>query len=769
MTKSHNPNRFPRSVFSVSREEFWGETDSPDKRAALKLNFTNDSKFKKLPPDIQGHVYIVGPVGSVDSPKVKVPDQTVEGIAPALEGIDPTFDGTVLLFNGDGMIYRLDFNKPNEGVKLSSRLVKPPCYYADLATQNIDEYKKYKYETVGITRIGPLGIRNQLNTALLAIKFPSEDRARLLVTWDVGRPYEIDPYTLETVTPVGSNFEWNEGSKMTDLLFQSPAPFPAIQSSAHPYFVIDNNECVGIDNNRSVGYVFTVNITRSLSNVFSQTIPWTNIVEYIENIFCKNKKKSRTPSLKNLLAFGKDVTNLLQFKSLDILIVILQVIRGIINFFIGDLVEIVQWDGSSELRKWKVYHNWRPIAISQSAHQIGVTEDYIIIIDTAFKMSIAELLPSLKRKRDSRVEKWIRKIFDHPQLADNRVFIISRQDLKEDKKIVHTRKLLIPLESAHFLVNYKNPNGKITIHFSHVCAFDAAETLSKFDYKEKVVDEDQKEENFSTCGNLPYGVMYSPVDISRLSYHVIDGETGKVYYKNILMDIDLTWGPAIYAYRFGCNYATTPEKLEDIYWLSFGCWEELLSSHILELYKNYKYREIGIEVMEQIIKQGRKNNLLHLKITYKDNGGKTDNQPDELSIVDSYQFPEGHIALSPQFIPSKSSSDQSAQNSFEQTDGYLVCLVQYGEITQPTEVWIFDAKNLKDGPLCKLSHPELNIGFTVHSTWLEEAKERTADYNIPIREDYEKIVDQQSSNDIKKLFEDYIYPQKEARKSDKVI
>jgi hypothetical protein len=191
----------------------------------------------------------------------------------------------------------------------------------------------------------------------------------------------------------------------------------------------------------------------------------------------------------------------------------------------------------------------------------------------------------------------------------------------------------------------------------------------------------------------------------------------------------------------------------------------LFSSHIRELYKNYKYREIGIEVMEQIIKQGRKNNLLHLKITYKDNEGKTDNQPDELSIVDSYQFPEGHIALSPQFIPSKSSSDQSAQNSFDQTDGYLVCLVQYGEITQPTEVWIFDATNLKDGPLCKLSHPELNIGFTVHSTWLEEAKERTADYNIPIRKDYEEIVAKQLP-DIQQLFEDYIYPQKEAKKSE---
>ncbi|MEO0769827.1 MAG: hypothetical protein AAFY72_10400, partial [Cyanobacteria bacterium J06649_4] len=36
------------------------------------------------------------------------------------------------------------------------------------------------------------------------------------------------------------------------------------------------------------------------------------------------------------------------------------------------------------------------------------------------------------------------------------------------------------------------------------------------------------------------------------------------------------------------------------------------------------------------------------------------------------------------------------------------------------EIWIFDAQNLAAGPQYKLSHPLLNFGFSLHSTWLAE-------------------------------------------------
>jgi carotenoid cleavage dioxygenase-like enzyme len=138
----------PQSIMSATREEL---DDIP-------MNINGE-----LPGDLLGHVFIVAPVGSVES------------------GGLPFKDGDSLL-NGDGMIYRLDFDRPGE-VRVKTRLVKPPDYYADKATQPGGEYEKYKFLNRGIARLSmSLGLRNQLNTAFLPMKFAADSCDRLLVT-----------------------------------------------------------------------------------------------------------------------------------------------------------------------------------------------------------------------------------------------------------------------------------------------------------------------------------------------------------------------------------------------------------------------------------------------------------------------------------------------------------------------------------------------------------------------------------------------------------
>ena len=116
---------------------------------------------------------------------------------------------------------------------------------------------------MGILRFSEkLGARNQLNTAFLPMKFSEEEGYRLLATWDIGRPYEIDPETLEVITPVGSNSEWRAMNPlMADLPFQPPFPFPLVQGSAHPCFDFHTKE------------MFTVNTGRSLTTFLSQLRP----------------------------------------------------------------------------------------------------------------------------------------------------------------------------------------------------------------------------------------------------------------------------------------------------------------------------------------------------------------------------------------------------------------------------------------------------------------------------------------------------------------
>lgn len=328
---------FPRSVLSVNRDEFGNKEDNPDaQNLPLKMNV----KDGKLPLDLQGHVFIVAPVGSIDSP-----DDKGDKSNPTNSTVYPSSDGTTPLYNGDGMIYRLDFDNLEAGAFLSSRLVKPPCYYADAATDKCQKYQNLKFRNYGITRLGSLGVRNQLNTAFVPLKFSQAESERLLATWDVGRPYEIEPKTLETVTPVGRKDEWKEVTNIS-LPGRPPQPFGVIQTSAHPCFDPHTRE------------MFTVNIGRSLSNVFSQLLPIGYIFKEFFDWFwhglktkinAKEREPITLPELEEKkLSLGKKLATIVES--------IWKFLRGLIGIFTDNFVYLMTWDGSGSLQKWKVLH-----------------------------------------------------------------------------------------------------------------------------------------------------------------------------------------------------------------------------------------------------------------------------------------------------------------------------------------------------------------------------------------------------------------------------
>jgi len=168
--EQHPSPSFPKSILSVSREEFDGR-DAEHQPLKLTVKKGISKEEVKLPPDLQGHVFIISPVGSVASVSVsRKNNKDVNGCQDednydAKLTVLPSKDGWTPLFNGDGMMYRLDFE--NGDAHLMTRIIKTPCYYADEATHNCEEYKNLKFEDVGITRLSlkSLGVRNQVNTA----------------------------------------------------------------------------------------------------------------------------------------------------------------------------------------------------------------------------------------------------------------------------------------------------------------------------------------------------------------------------------------------------------------------------------------------------------------------------------------------------------------------------------------------------------------------------------------------------------------------------
>jgi hypothetical protein len=83
----------------------------------------------------------------------------------------------------------------------------------------------------------------------------------------------------------------------------------------------------------------------------------------------------------------------------------------------------------------------------------------------------------------------VRNLLEHPPSPNSTLYIVDRNQLKrgqiplkgEPEVEVVAQKVVIPLEACHFLVDYENPDNKITLHVAHICAWDVAEWLRSYD------------------------------------------------------------------------------------------------------------------------------------------------------------------------------------------------------------------------------------------------------------------------------------------------
>jgi carotenoid cleavage dioxygenase-like enzyme len=178
----------------------------------LELDVDLEILSGTLPTDLSGHVF-------------------VNSARPAGTG---TF-----VFNGDGLIHRIDFGQSRP--RLVTRFVKSPCYYADQATKGTGD----GFQDNGLARISrSLGARNQGNTAFLPL-----GPDRLLATYDAGRPWELDPVTLDVATPVGRHSEWRTAMDIPAAMqrFVMGNVFPLVMASAHPVWDSHTQEFFGIN------------------------------------------------------------------------------------------------------------------------------------------------------------------------------------------------------------------------------------------------------------------------------------------------------------------------------------------------------------------------------------------------------------------------------------------------------------------------------------------------------------------------------------------
>jgi carotenoid cleavage dioxygenase-like enzyme len=525
----------------------------------------------KLPADLSGHAFIIGAL--------------------------PYPDGT-FIFNGDGMVLRVDLDPGAPRVKTA--IMRTPCWHADQALLK-EPGHPWSFVNLGIVRLSStLGIRNQLNTAFQ----PMGDR--LLVTYDGGRPYELDVHTLELITPVGSMEEWRDSIPFVQ------GPFRAHMSTAHPCW------------DEHTGELWTVNFGAQFGDVEAFT-------------------------------------------------------------------DVIRWDGQGALRRWTLVDAQdKPVAITQSVHQMTLTQDYLVIVDCAFLVENEQFFdPNIAR----------------PQEPDAAVYIVERAALKADATRVTARRLVIPREIVHLTADYENPDGKITLHVVHACATDASEWLRAGD----------THPDGSPVDPALVGYLAAGTDSSPIGRHVIDGKSGKLVSSRHFSRRDY-WSPIFFTHQG--NMA--PGRFEHLFFNASGFQDELLTTRMLDLYRDYPHRTVPIAEVGGT----RPGVLFHF-------------DPQRSGVLDSYTMPPGRALGSPQFIPRAGARDSA--------DGYILCTVVSDDtrpgLTSGHEFWLFDARDLSKGPLARLSHPELRFGFTLHTTYLPTLKPRASTYRIAPAADYAKLLE----------------------------
>ncbi len=761
-----------------------------------------------LPDDLHGHAFFMGPGGFLNSKP-----QGADGL------IHPSADGTPL-FNGDPLLHRLDFGGGK--VKITSRIPRTPCFYTERHFLSKADKKRYpyRYANHGLARLSfQLGFRNEVNTAVVPMRFNKAEGNRLIITWDAGRPFEIDPLSLEIATAVGFNQEWREWIPL-------PLPFGIVNTAAHPAFdphpapeaaVSDGGgaRLFSLNYGKSIGTALHPIRKRFADAPFDRKdadlqADFDELITLAERLLGGARRLLRLilwlekrlhpwlghslrGGLRGLLRPSRAVlgsavaaptvgkrhvaSELLALleeqleegaqKTTDHvkeLLRLLKVARGLLADAdkMADFVDLISWDGQQQqLQKWAVRvedgsgsSDGSP-RILQSMHQMGVTQDYVILMDTVFKLGVEQLLTAPSPEYPA-VERALRNLLDFRQSDYTVLYIISRCDLRSDRKKVTARRVKIPRGTAHFLVDYDNPGGQITLHCAHNIGWDAAEWNRPFD------DYDNAPFPGFSQGTFPgvVGMATGSTDINVLGRYVVDGKTGIMDESKTMLaedpGRDLTWMLALCAW---CqpDGVTPPPKIEHIFWNGWGSHGDLLPTYIERLYAPAGPRTFTVEEAAEVARRGLPATLVRLDTA-------------SMEIADHYVFPAGRFGNSVQFLPTSQSTPGGCE-------GYLLCVVNGSDDPTHSEFWLFDAAQLSAGPLCRLGHPRLKVGMTIHSTWVPEIAQRTATYNVPVKEDYDQRfqhIESMKQNpemrkksdrrkktktaDPRQLFEQYVYP-----------
>jgi hypothetical protein len=707
----------------------------------------------EIPSDIYGHVYINSPCGSVNGP-TPAPQYWPNG--------EPCGEWSDMLFNGDGMVFRFDLNPGQVHVK--SGLLRTPCYWADEATKyGTDYFNEGKYfKSYGMARMNlAFGSRNQVNTSLNLFKFAADSPTRVTVNFDAGRPFELNPETLQLKTPIGWNKDWRQ--EMPLVLENT---FQLTQTSAHPSFDPYTQE------------FFTVCFKKGLATlIFSKE--FNDLLEKFENLI-KDEVEWLEKALSSVkMAAEKFVRLIEEFvkhlfgkaqgehdHAFDLEKAVADLDREkhsiLDEFHMEDNVWLMRWKDDGAIESWRLLDadTGEHLVINQTMHQTNFSKDYIVLVDSSLKFAL-DILENEPFPGFPWLSRALRRLTSKTIEPNTPLYIIDRRDLIPGAPTANAKQFMVDLETVHFYVDYENPNDQITIHTAHNCTVCAAEWVRSYD---TLAIDPERPALPNTLGLIACGEM----DIGRIGKFIVDAKNAVVVKKTIIKEMGFetkeqfdnheikahTWSVGLTTYRDYVSAEKVNAQLRQLYWQSYGLDYRMLTNFIKELYSDYEHRAIPVDDMMYYTKGGVPFALLRQNTV-------------TMTLDDYYLFKMNQNMRSLQFVPRQRPAGEEPPHDI-QMDGYILCTMINGpeDLEGPDEytreIWLFDAADLKKGPVCKLHHPALNYSFTIHSTWAPDCKNAETNYHIDIRKDYDEVIaqfwDESHRNWMQEFMNKNVYP-----------
>ncbi len=724
----------------------------------------------QIPDDLCGHVFFNSPAGTVNGP-TPYPKYRPDG------SYNPEYGN--IIFNGDAVVIRLDLNVPGH-VRVKTGLLKTPCYHADEAskfgTENYDN--ELHFSPLGISRTGRLlGVRNQANTAFTPFRFAHDQPTRLTANFDAGRPYEIDPVSLTVKTPVGHNREWP--TSMPAILQYT---FPLVQTSAHPSFDPHTQEYFSVCFQKTIRNLLfdddvEPNETDDDDNFAENAVQWLeerladvrlNASELLRvaQSFARHIQSSRangyqTPDGQLL----NDRTERQLNFDLEATLKTHRDDDHDDDLFPPNAVYLMRWTGQprTDLDCWKVVDadTGENLVMLQTMHQTNFSRDYIVLVDSSLKFSIGIML-NVPFPNNPALSALVRRLLAKTQEPTTPLYVIRRADLVAGRGTIPARRLVVPLETVHYSIDYDNPGGRVTLHTAHNCASCAAEWVRPFD---TLAVAPNGRANTPALPNT-YGLMASgEMDLGRIGKFVIEGDTGQILQQHIIAQKGFTadpatvqahtWAVGLNTYR-GIVGADVPvAQIRHNFWQCYGLDYRLLTNFIKDLYTDYQNRIVPVDDLLEYTRHGIPFCLLR-------------QDTETMQIADCHVFAMNQNLRSLQFVPRARAVGETVPVD-EQIDGYIICTMIVGDPDDLTadeytrEIWIFDAAELSEGPVCRLYHPDLVFSFTIHSAWLPDCQSFESGYSVPVKPDYDEVLagfwNPVSRDKMQTFMDNYVYNQ----------